>query len=98
MEFLLEAFLLFKTAFSKVEVRESINDKFDYAQIIQLAPLEGELRMMGYIIVTNLGKVIVVDGGLYTDGPKLEKYIDEYGGKVDSWFITHFHSDHTRSI
>ena len=95
MEVILETLLLFRTIFSKVEVTENVAEKFDYAQIIQLSPLDDELRMMGYVIVTNLGKVIVVDGGLYTDGPKLERYINEYGGKVDSWFITHFHADHT---
>ena len=54
--------------------------------------------MMGYIIKTSEGKVIVVDGGTREDAPNLEKHINELGNKVDVWFITHPHSDHAGAI
>lgn len=63
------------------------------ATLIQLATTNDD-RMMGYIMITKNGKVIVVDGGNYEDGPKLESYLARYGAKVDLWLITHYHRDH----
>ena len=70
-------------------------DMLNSATLIQLSPYENEVRMMGYVIITNLGKLIVIDGGEYEDGPNLQKYIEQNGGQVDAWFITHYHGDHT---
>ncbi len=55
-------------------------------------------QMMGYIIKTSTGKVIVIDGGLNEDEPNLIKHIQELGNKVDVWFITHPHEDHASAI
>lgn len=67
---------------------------------IQLTQLQANShrQMMGYIIHTSEDKVIVVDGGTSEDAPNLEKHISELGNKVDAWFITHPHSDHTGAI
>ncbi len=65
--------------------------------LIQLSTTTND-RMMGYILVTNKGKVIVVDGGNYEDGKKLKSYINSYGGTVEAWFLTHYHHDHTGAI
>lgn len=71
-----------------------INKDKEYATLIQLSPTTNK-RMMGYLMITSLGKVIVIDGGNFEDGKKLENYINKYGGNVDAWYITHYHSDHT---
>ena len=55
-------------------------------------------QMMGYIMKTSTGKVIVIDGGLNEDEPNLVKHIQELGNKVDVWFITHPHEDHASAI
>lgn len=68
--------------------------------LLQVANRE-HTQMMCYIIRTNTGKVIVIDGGNYKrpqDGETLYQYIMDFGGKVDAWFITHAHSDHVGAI
>ena len=69
----------------------------NYVELIQLSTTTND-RMMGYIIKTNKDKIIVVDGGNYNDGKKLEKYIRKFGGEVEKWFLTHYHNDHTGAI
>lgn len=72
-----------------------ITKSLDYeAKLIQLSATHND-RMMGYIMLTKNGKVIVIDGGNYEDGANLENYLSKYGNKVDLWILTHFHRDHT---
>ncbi len=48
--------------------------------------------------LTN-GKLILVDGGQNSDASLLYDYIMKYGnGKVDDWYITHPHGDHTNAL
>lgn len=61
--------------------------------LIQLAPQSGR-QMMGYLLKTNSGKLIVIDGGTIEDTNQVVEQIEENGGKVDSWFLTHAHDDH----
>src|SRR5690606_1282333 len=49
---------------------------------------------MGYIIRTDDGKIIVIDGGGLLSAPIVENYLMQLGGKVDTWIITHPHMDH----
>lgn len=65
----------------------------DETVLIQLSA-QGSRQMMGYIIKTDNDKVIVIDGGTTEDTDNLINYINELGGKVDYWFITHAHDDH----
>lgn len=76
------------------------NQETSQIEKIQLTQLQANShrQMMGYIIKTSEGKVIVVDGGTREDAPNLEKHINELGNKVDVWFITHPHSDHAGAI
>lgn len=55
-------------------------------------------QMMGYVILTSGGKLIVIDGGLAEDAQHLKEVIKERGGVVDCWFITHPHSDHVGAL
>lgn len=40
------------------------------------------------------GTLIVIDGGWTENAVYVRKIINELGGHVDAWFITHFHNDH----
>lgn len=56
------------------------------------------VQMMGYIIKTDNGKVIVIDGGGYGQSPELYRVLKQVGDHVDMWFLTHSHNDHYASI
>ena len=59
----------------------------------------GDINSMGYIIRTDDGKLIIVDGGKEEDSSLLLNYIIKYGeGRVDYWFITHAHIDHVGAL
>ena len=62
-------------------------------ELTQLAPSTTS-QSMGYVIKNNKGKVIVIDGGVEADSDNLLRYVNEYGGRVDAWYITHPHIDH----
>ena len=55
---------------------------------------QSKSQMMGYIIKTKQGKVIAIDGGTKEDTENFIKNINNLGGKIDIWFITHPHKDH----
>lgn len=74
----------------KVHIKNSI-------EVTQLRT-NTSLQMMGYFIKTKNGKIIVVDGGNIGDSDNLKQFILQNGGKVDYWFLTHFHTDHTGAI
>ena len=46
------------------------------------------------VFVSPEGRVLVVDGGYYADGPFLAELLRALGGQVDYWFLTHAHCDH----
>lgn len=62
-------------------------------RLIQLSP-QSSRQMMGYLLKTHTGKLIVIDGGTREDASQLAEQIEENGGKVDAWFLTHAHDDH----
>lgn len=51
-------------------------------------------QMMGYLLITDHGKVIAVDGGTEGDAPEFKRLVRENGGHIDLWFLTHPHHDH----
>lgn len=61
--------------------------------LIQLHP-NTESQMMGYIIKTKNDTINIIDGGTTGDSSNLLEYINQYGRKVDNWFLTHPHKDH----
>lgn len=79
--FIVSAFIIF----------EKVQD--NNTTITQLSP-KGSRQMMGYIIKTKKGKLIVIDGGTTNDTQNLMNYISQNENKVDYWFITHAHDDH----
>lgn len=65
---------------------------------IMLLQNQTDSQMMSYIVTTNTGELIVVDGGLPEDAQHLSDIIKSKGGRVSAWLITHPHSDHVGAI
>lgn len=65
---------------------------------IMLLNTQSDSQMMSYIITTNAGELIVVDGGLPEDAHYLANVIKSKGGRVSAWLITHPHSDHVGAL
>ncbi len=55
-------------------------------------------QMMSYVIRTDAGRVIVIDGGTAGDAKHLAEVIAGLGNHVSLWFLTHPHSDHTDAL
>jgi len=54
--------------------------------------------MQSYVVQSEAGRVIVIDGGMACDGDYLKRFIADRGNHVDSWFITHPHEDHIDAL
>lgn len=70
-----------------------------------VAEYDGEWRWqssgMGYIIQTNGGKFIIVDGGMdYDDATRIADILFEYTDfpEIAMWIITHPHKDHCTAL
>jgi len=61
-------------------------------------PSERDTIILSYVIKTDKGKLIVIDGGWLEDGEYLKKFIAAHGGHVHSWFLTHCHDDHIGAL
>lgn len=51
-----------------------------------------------YVMRTDKGRVVVIDGGYAEEAPYLHGFIAALGGKVDMWIITHPHPDHSGAL
>lgn len=71
-----------------------INIKYSEKTTLTQLSAQGSRQMMGYLMKTPGGKLVVIDGGTAEDTNNLISKINENGGKVDYWFITHAHDDH----
>ncbi|MBP5092864.1 MAG: MBL fold metallo-hydrolase [Abditibacteriota bacterium] len=67
-------------------------------KVWQLAPNNHPSQMMGYVIQTQHGKIIMIDGGCPPDGEMIRDFVNARGGVVHAWFITHYHDDHTGAL
>ncbi len=61
-------------------------------------PAQTGTQIMSYVIRTDGGNVIVVDGGMAGDAPYLADFIRKLGGKVRAWFLSHVHLDHVDAL
>lgn len=69
-------------------------------EVYQLAP-QTHTQMMGYVIKTPDGSLIVMDGGTAGDSAALLHLLRRLGGahpRVLAWFLTHPHSDHVHAF
>jgi glyoxylase-like metal-dependent hydrolase (beta-lactamase superfamily II) len=53
---------------------------------------------MGYLLRTDEGNIIVIDGGGTASAPILQSYLKQLGGRVHTWIITHPHTDHMNAL
>lgn len=44
------------------------------------------------------GTLVVIDGGSKENANQVREVIKGYGGKVDHWFVTHYHDDHVDAL
>lgn len=58
--------------------------------------LPSQINTIGnsYVIQTDDGKVIIMDGGVKEEEGYLRGFIGSLGNVVDCWFVSHPHSDH----
>ncbi len=62
-------------------------------------PSQGGSQMESYVMKSADGKIIVIDGGYFiSDGEYLKNFLSYHGNHVDSWFLTHPHSDHVGAL
>lgn len=61
-------------------------------------PEQTPTQMMSYVLRTPNDKVIVIDGGMAGDAPYLRQFIQDLGGSVEAWFLTHPHIDHVSAF
>lgn len=62
------------------------------------APNSTPTQMMGYVLTSPSGKVLVIDGGNPGDADFLREQILARGGHVDTWLLTHCHADHCSAL
>ncbi|MDD4773724.1 MAG: MBL fold metallo-hydrolase, partial [Eubacteriales bacterium] len=72
-------------------MRKTNEDRLNGKNILYQLASQTMSQMMSYVIETDDGKTIVIDGGLRADCDYLLDYI---GGTIDAWILTHPHSDH----
>lgn len=77
-----------------IVIDKKIESSIEFTQLTN----NTSMQMMGYFVKTQNGKIIIIDGGNIGDSGNLINYINSNGGKVDYWFLTHFHTDHTGAI
>jgi beta-lactamase superfamily II metal-dependent hydrolase len=73
---------------------KSFPDRKEDFSMWQLNAFDQHVQM-GYIIRTDNGKIVVIDGGGIEQAHYLERILKMLGGNVDSWIITHPHYDHS---
>ena len=66
--------------------------------MLRLLDSEDGGQNLSCVMQTVQGAVIVVDGGRSTDRDHLVETIQELGGTVDAWLITHPHNDHVGAL
>lgn len=59
-------------------------------------PSQSTGQMMSYVIESDSGQLVVIDGGYPQDADYLCTFLN--GRPVDAWFITHPHSDHVYAL
>lgn len=58
----------------------------------------GKQQMNSYVLLTDNGKVCVIDGGMPADALYPRGFLEALGNEVEAWFITHPHSDHIGAL
>ena len=51
-----------------------------------------------YVLLTDKGRVVVIDGGMPEEVPYLRGFLGSLGNEVEAWFISHPHLDHMGAL
>jgi len=54
--------------------------------------------MLSTLFRSPSGRLVMVDGGWGKDGEFLLPVLKQFGGVVDTWFLTHAHGDHYKAL
>jgi glyoxylase-like metal-dependent hydrolase (beta-lactamase superfamily II) len=82
------------SAQEKTEATPSSDDGFTLWQLSSQVDTIGN----SYVILTNHGKVIVMDGGVKEETLYLRGFLGALGNEVEAWFTSHPHSDHIGAV
>jgi beta-lactamase superfamily II metal-dependent hydrolase len=55
-------------------------------------------QMMSYVLQTQNGQLVVIDGGTAGDACYLRGFLGALGNDVEAWFISHPHPDHVDAL
>ena len=80
--------------YNKLNIRTDSIETFTLWQL----PSQSTSQMMSYVIKTSKDKIIVIDGGTKADSTYLKSFINNLGGEVYAWFLTHAHYDHIEAF
>lgn len=79
-------------------LKTKVTPYFDGGWTVYMFGNRGYGQMLSTLFLSPSGKVVMVDGGDVADSEFLYGTLKELGGRVDTWFITHAHSDHYRAL
>jgi glyoxylase-like metal-dependent hydrolase (beta-lactamase superfamily II) len=79
-----------------LEIKNYPDRREDFS-LWQLEQFFGEPQM-GYLIRTDDQKLVIIDGGVIKSAPLIKNYINQLGGEVDTWILTHPHQDHAGAL
>lgn len=65
--------------------------------VLYQLPSVTPLQCMGFVLAGE-GDVLVVDGGTQAETDQLEELLENLGGKVTGWILTHAHFDHIQAL
>lgn len=71
---------------------------FGGGEVRFLANESSETQQLCGVFRSPEGRVLVVDGGLSEDADHLCRVLQEFGGRVDAWLITHPQPDHIGAL
>ncbi len=61
-------------------------------------PSQTGTQIMSYVIRTQGGKTLVVDGGMPRDATYLKRFLANFDYHVDAWILSHPHIDHVGAL
>ncbi len=83
-------------AFLYTSGTEQNGELADQCHITQYADDNG--MQCSFYLITHENQVILVDGGSTENAGQVRKVINENGGRVDYWILTHPHPDHIEAF
>lgn len=72
-------------------------DRREDFSLWQLEAFNQEVQM-AYVIRTDDNNIVVIDGGSKVTTEPIKKLVNQLGGVVEFWIVTHSHPDHTDAL